>query len=432
MRLSLAAACAALTVLCEPAFAQDLVVTNARIITGTDQTIDRGSVVVGGGRIVAVAPGDAAVAAGMRVDARGMTVLPGLIDTHRHIMQSHAVETDAELARYVDDVVVDMLETLLEMGFTTVFSTGDPVPQILDLRARLERGEVRGPRLYSLGKVFTAPNGWPTQLCGGLAGCLARNMVATASPEEAARAVAGLAEAGVDGIKVTYDNLVSPGNQIDDRVVAAIAAEARRHDLTVYVHITTMDEPALKLVDLGVRAFVHPMSMRLPKSAGGAARLRELEIPVATTIGPFSAETAVFNGIPYSARNQAVFANWRSAIRHLADEGVVLAFGTDSATEMCVGCDAAPTVTPSASERARAEAMIEVRSVASVLSNAAALEALTRNAAIFIGKGDELGTLEPDKIADLVIVDGDPLADIGALEKVKTVVKAGRVVVDRR
>ena len=86
----------------------------------------------------------------------------------------------------------------------------------------------------------------------------------------------------------------------------------------------------------------------------------------------------------------------------------------------------------SATERAVGEARIEIRTVAKLLSNVQAVEALTRNAAIFLGKGAELGTLEVGKIADLVIVDGDPLADIGALERVKVVVQAGAVVADRR
>jgi enamidase len=325
-----------------------------------------------------------------------------------------------------------MLETLLEMGFTTIFSTGDPVPQILELRERIERGELRAPRLFSVGVVFTAPTGWPTQICRGLPGCLARNVVQTASPEEAAARVAELAAAGVDGIKVVYDTVVAPNARIDDRVVVAIAAEASRHGLTVFAHITTMDEPAMRLLDSGVRAFVHPMPLRSPASVGGAERMRALGIPVATTIGPFSAETAALNGIAYSERNRAIFANFSGAVAHLAEAGVTLAFGTDSATAACVGCDAAPTVTLTASQRARAEAMIEARAVAALLSNDGAVEALTRDAAIFIGKGDELGTIEPGKVADLVIVDGDPLADIGALENVRAVVKGGRVVVDRR
>jgi enamidase len=427
-----AGACVAATAEVEPVFAQDLVVENARILTGTGQTIDRGAIVVGAGRIVSVSAGEAPEGSSVRLDARGMTVLPGFIDTHRHLLQTAGAEPEAELARFTEEHVAPMLEALLEMGFTTIFSTSDPVPHILELRARLARGELRGPRLFAVGKGFTAPGGWPTQLCNGVASCLAAGMVATASPEEAAAEVAQLAAAGVDGIKVTYDNVVSPDNLIDDGVVAAITAEARRHGLTVYAHITANHEPALRLVDLGVRAFVHPMPLRTPASAGGAARLRELGIPVATTTGMFSAAAAALNGIPHGERNKLIALNYGDAIKHLAESGVMLAFGTDSATLMCVGCDAPPTATLSATARAVGEARIELRTVASLLSNAQELEALTRNAAIFIGKGTELGTLESGKIADLVIIDGDPLADIAALENVKVVVQAGSLAVDRR
>src|SRR5688572_9828870 len=66
--------------------AQDLVITNARIIVGTGATIDRGFVLVRGGRIVSVAAGPPTAQAGQSIDAKGMTVMPGFIDAHRHIM----------------------------------------------------------------------------------------------------------------------------------------------------------------------------------------------------------------------------------------------------------------------------------------------------------------------------------------------------------
>jgi imidazolonepropionase-like amidohydrolase len=427
-----AGGCIGFSLLCELALGQDLVVTNARIVTGTGETIDRGSIVVADGHIVSVSAGEAAAAVGTRLDALGMTVLPGLIDTHRHILQTAGAESDTEFRRFTEEDVASMLEALLERGFTTIFSMSDPVPHILELRARLERGELRGPRLFAVGSGFTAPNDWPTQLCRGVSECLAAGMVATASPEEAAARVADLAALGVDGIKITYDNLLSPDSVIDDSVVAAVVSEARRHNLTVYAHITASDEPAMLLVDLGVRAFVHPMTLRSPASAGGAARLRELGIPVATTIGMFTADSAALNGNSYSERNRAIFSNWSEAVAYLAEAGVTIAFGTDSVTLMCVGCDGLPTATLTASERAVGEAMIEVRTIASLLSNAAAVEALTRNAAVFIGKGDDLGTLEAGKVADIVIVDGDPMTDIGALERIKAVIQAGQLVVDRR
>src|SRR5688572_31564087 len=82
---------ALLTVLCtvvrtSPAAAQDLVITNARIIVGTGATIDRGTIVVRNGRIVSVAAGAPTAQGGRTIDAKGMTALPGFIDAHRHIM----------------------------------------------------------------------------------------------------------------------------------------------------------------------------------------------------------------------------------------------------------------------------------------------------------------------------------------------------------
>ena len=163
-----------------------------RLIDGRADAARSGmGILVTGRRITAVGP-VAEVQAKARgaqvIDLSKMTVLPGFIDTHRHLLTTAGAEPEAELARFTEEDVVPMLEALLEMGFTTIFSTGDPVPNILDVRARLRRGELRGPRLFAVGKGFTAPGDWPTQLCGGVASCIGAGMVATASPEEAAAA----------------------------------------------------------------------------------------------------------------------------------------------------------------------------------------------------------------------------------------------------
>src|SRR5512132_4351694 len=76
-----------------PVTAQDLVITNGRILDGTGKVIERGAVVVRNGRIASVAAGTPAAAPGARViNARGMTVMPGFIDAHRHPVPANAAE----------------------------------------------------------------------------------------------------------------------------------------------------------------------------------------------------------------------------------------------------------------------------------------------------------------------------------------------------
>jgi N-acyl-D-aspartate/D-glutamate deacylase len=111
------------------AAAQDLVITNARIVVGSGATIDRGSIVVRSGRIVSVAPGAPAPGSGQTIDAKGMTALPGFIDAHRHIMGGND-------AQWFKEQSVPRMQEFLDAGYTTLMSGGGPVPGILDLKKR--------------------------------------------------------------------------------------------------------------------------------------------------------------------------------------------------------------------------------------------------------------------------------------------------------
>ena len=95
---------------------------------------------------------------------------------------------------------------------------------------------------------------------------------------------------------------------------------------------------------------------------------------------------------------------------------MTVAFGTDS--------------TDGAS--AETKFLIEARTLNQILTNEEVISTLTRNAAVYVGLGDELGTLEPGKIADIILIDGDPLADISLLTSAEVVIQGGRVVVDSR
>ena len=133
--------------------AQDLVVTNARILDGKGGVIERGSVVVRAGKVASVSPGPAAAIPGARsIDAQGKTVMPGFIDAHRHLVQG-------DPAQWLEQRARAQMQAFLDAGFTTVLSAIDP-PQVLELRQRIQQGKVKGPRLFAAG---FAPLAGPAQ-----------------------------------------------------------------------------------------------------------------------------------------------------------------------------------------------------------------------------------------------------------------------------
>src|SRR5687767_9717664 len=122
--------------------AQNLVLTNARILDGKGGVIDSGSVVVRDGKIVSVAAGKATAAGARVIDVNGMTVMPGFIDSHRHPILGGAdwlkTEAPARMQEYLD------------AGFTAVLSAGDDPAVAVPLRDQINKGAIKGPRLIVL------------------------------------------------------------------------------------------------------------------------------------------------------------------------------------------------------------------------------------------------------------------------------------------
>lgn len=393
--------------------AQDLVIANARIIDGTGKTIEQGSIVVTDGRISSISadtvdPGDAAV-----IDAQGMTVLPGLIDVHRHdllgSLQAFAeLASDAEVAEAAEHSAPARMRTLLDEGFTTVMMPGTFLSAGVDVRQRLQRGEFAGPRLLFTGPAFTAPDDFPARgmVCGDNAFCSDRVAFQVTDPAISRAHVRSLAEAGVDAIKVILD---AEGTDLDDEVFAAIAGEADAQGLPTYLHAHRVED-MLDGVRLGADRLVHTPSDTLIADGPGARLLRERGVAIATTASYTAPAFAEAFGFPYSAeaRHERLLKN----VRHLMDEGVVVAFGTDSPDLI--------------------RAMVEIEELSRVLEPEEVIATLTRNAALFLELEDQIGTIEPGKVADLVIVNGNPIADIHDLARVQVVIQEGVVVVDNR
>jgi hypothetical protein len=123
------------------ASAQNLVITNARVLDGTGKVIDRGTVVVRDGKIASVSNNAPPAGAGRIIDAGGKTVMPGFIDAHRHLVQGNP-------AQWLTQQAPRQLQEFLDAGFTTVLSAID-APQVLEARNQIRQGKMRGPRIFA-------------------------------------------------------------------------------------------------------------------------------------------------------------------------------------------------------------------------------------------------------------------------------------------
>jgi len=407
------------------AAAQDLVITNAHIIDGAGKVIDHGVVVAKDGRIVSVSAGEAPKgAAGARIDAHGMTVMTAFIDAHRHLFEGKSPDA------WMKDQSVPYMKSFLNAGFTTVFSMGDD-PKILELKKKLNSGEIAGPTLYSalivpLAQGFPQPaypqppSPWtdpgrtdparpPNRPVKGMA----------AIPDDATRATIRAAkQAGYDAIKTIL--VTTPGGP-EAHTLSVIVDEAHKQGLRVYTHATAVED-SITAVNAHVDVLAHtPHIGHLEEDTAAKDRILAEHIPMVSTLGVF---------IPhFDDKNQPLYRDGGPFpmprplesggqgpvnARILWEGGQVYAYGTDTQWD--------PKVTLND----------ELRALNLVFSPKDILKIMGPNTAAAIDKSKDLGTLEPGKIANIVLVDGDPLEDVFTLTRVVMTIKDGKVVVDRR
>lgn len=375
--------------------AQDLTVVNARIITTGATVIDNGHIVVRGGRIATVAAGAPAALSGSVVDAAGLTALPGFIDAHRHFNTGPNEREE--------------MQAFLEAGYTTLLSGGGPADGNLVLRDRIERGEINGPRILPSGRVSLAQT------------------------EEQARAeVRSLAAQGVQFTgEITLTSFPGPSEQ-ELRVLRAILDEAGKVGVLVQVHAVS-HQSTMAAVEAGVPLLVHVTNKNF-LSREMAERMAASGVKVLSTVGFGS---PVF-GI-YADDNVPRFRNgepWPSSIpatsrvpeldlgqeaghapvnaRTLWDAGVVLGYCTDTQYAPLAGL------------------AHELKILSVMFSPRDLLKMLGPNTASYIQRGDDLGELSEGKLADIILLDGDPLAGYWEWLTTQVVIKEGRVVVDKR
>lgn len=383
-------ACLAAGVLA-PLAAQDLTIVNARIIGPNSAVIERGSIVVRAGKIVSVAPGAPQGASGTTIDAKGMTAMPGFIDGHRHINTGPNEKAQ--------------MQALLEAGYTTVLSGGGPAEGNITLRDHIDKGLINGPRIIPSGSLRLNNN----------------------TPESARAEVRKMAAMG---IKFTGEIALTPvpgPSEKELEVLRAVVDEAKKAGVIVQVHAVS-SSAMVAAVEAGVPLLVH-----LPnKDWVSKEDAKKVAAAGTKVLGTVSFGSPVF-GV-FADDNKPRFRDgkpWPEGIvdgvrlgeeagympvnaRTVWDAGVVLGYCTDTNYDPKAGLD---------HELKMLNVMFSMRDLVKMMGP---------NTASYIQMGDQLGTLEAGKLADIVLLDGDPLEGYWNWLKTKVVVKGGVVVVDKR
>ena len=387
--------------------AQDVTVTNARIIGPNGQVIDRGSIVARDGKIVSVAAGPPASRSGKVINAAGLTAMPGFIDAHKH------VNTGPNEKVY--------MQSILEAGYTTVLAAGGPGDGTMALRDHIESGMINGPRVI------------PSE-----------RLDITKSPEEVREAIRAMA---AKGIKQTGEIALgvprpAPTPRELESLKAAVE-EANKVGVQVNVHSVTT-ATTLMGFDAGVRRFVH-LSERDWTSHEEAARLAAAGAIVAG-LNAFGAPIIDRYSGP-SARVQFPKDNtprardgkpWPEAIPAAVRDASGKATGTEGAYTILNArtlWDADHRMVAFSTDQDYADLVVlehELKSFSIMFSMQDIFQIMGPNSATYVGMGDQIGTLEPGKLADIILLSGNPLENIYGLLTTKVVIKGGRVVVDKR
>jgi imidazolonepropionase-like amidohydrolase/ABC-type polysaccharide/polyol phosphate export permease len=423
---------------------------NARVFVGDGNVIQNGAVLVRGGKIAQVfdaPPTDTKSLHADVVDASGKTLLPGLIDMHVHLGTPGGIyENTSDYMK--KDALKRALAAYLYCGITAVRSAGDALDASLRARESVRSGDFAGAELFAYGPMFTTEGGHGAEYSKFMPANMRQKFenqtVRTPhSPAEARQQVGELKQQGVDGIKAILDSGWSGAlfNRMDTGTYRAIIETARTDRLPVATHAgdardvgdavaagtTTVEhgsfrdviprstfeemvrkniayDPTLSVVDALAELQQHNLTLLdrsliqqvAPRSLLASTR-KALARPAAQDLKGQDFSRALKTG------NQNLVTAWKA--------GVTLIAGSDAGNLLVIH---GPTI--------QREMQLWVQAG---IPPGIALRAATLNAAQMLGADSRIGSIRPGREANLILVEGNPLEDISALERITSVLFRG-------
>lgn len=393
-----------------------IAIHRTHVIDGTGASHPQMTVLIRGRKIVAVGPSRtlSIPAEATRIDGRGLTVMPGLIDCHVHLClggEPDVVQTvESEDPSYLLLKSAQHAKSTLEAGFTTVRDVGARDHSIFTLKRAIDSGIVPGPRIVGAGLALC--------MIGGHARFIGQEVEGT---EQVRQAVAKQIAAGAGVIKVIASGgVLTPGTSpdiaqmtIEELAAAVDAAREAGRKVAAHAHGASGMKNA---INAGVRSIEH--ATLLDDEAG--ALMKRYGVYMVPTLSALATTAACKPscGIPESALTKAKSMTKRhqASFTQAHHSGILIAMGTDAGTPFNYHGDNAQELE---------------RMVAFGMSPMDAIVASTASAARLIGIHDSVGTVKNGKTADLLIVKGDPLKEIELLRdrsKILGVMQAGQFV----
>jgi imidazolonepropionase-like amidohydrolase len=401
-----------------------IVFENVRLFDGVAAEARPAHVLVEGAAIREVADAPIRMADAVRIAGAGRTLMPGLIDAHVH---AYCPEIDPARGDRLPITMVAhrarrMLEDSAQRGFTSVRDCGGGD---FGLAQALERGWIKGPRLFYCGRALSQTGGhgdgrlkFETCACGharevGYQGHLSRTVdgpenLRLAVREELRRGASFIKIMGSGGVASPSDPIHLAQYSADE--IRAVVDEAERHEVYVTAHVHP-DAALKRCIELGVRCIEHGTLISAETAALAAAR----DVPVVPTLAVIKAlaRDGTAMGFPKASLDKLAEIEPVAieAVARLKQAGARIGFGTDLIGPL---------------DRHQC---LEFELRAEVLSAVEVLRSATSGNAAILGAGDRLGKVAEGFIADLILVDGDPTADLGLFKDdgrhVSMVMKAG-------